>query len=131
MGFFGKADPLAKLTADAERKPKDVKLALELAGMLKAKGAQATAIEHYMRAVNLYVEQGFATKAVAVAKQVISFAPNVIEPHEFLAKHYETNNLKEELRLTLKTLVRLYSEAGRGDDSDRARNQMNGLGPGR
>jgi len=131
MGFFGKTDPLAKLSAQAEKNPKDPKIALDLAAMLKAKGAQATAIEHYMRAVSIYVEQGFAQKAAAVAKQIISFAPDVIEPHEFLAKHYETNNLKEELRLELKQLVRLYGDVGRGDDASRARRQMESLGPGR
>jgi tetratricopeptide (TPR) repeat protein len=131
MGFFGKTDPIAKLTAAAEKNPKDVKVALELAGLLKAKGSQSAAIEQYMRAVNLFVEQGFAQKAVAVAKQVIGFAPDTIEPHEFLAQHYEKNNLKEELRLELRSVVRIYNETGRVDEAREARRKIESLGPGR
>jgi tetratricopeptide (TPR) repeat protein len=131
MGFFGKTDPLAQLTAQVEKRPKDVKLVLDLANMLKAKGAQSAAVENFRKAMDLYVEQGFMPKALAIAKQVTSFAPNEIEPYEFLAEHYEKNNLKEELRLTLKTLVRLYGENARQDDADRARNKMSSLGPGR
>jgi Flp pilus assembly protein TadD len=131
MGFFGKADPLAKLQADVEKKPKDVKLRLDLANALKAKGASAAAVESYREAMTIYMEQGFAQKAVAVAKQVLSFSPNEVELHEFLAEHYEKNNLKEELRLSLKNLVRLYSENARQSDADAARAKMNSLGPGR
>jgi hypothetical protein len=131
MGFFGKSDPLAKLTAQVEKKPKDPKLGLELAGMLKAKGAQAAAIEQFMKVVGIYVDLGFAQKAVAVAKQVLTFAPDTLEAHEFLARHYETTNLKEELRLELRSLVRLYSEVGRSDDASQARKKMDSLGPGR
>ncbi|MFT3837539.1 MAG: hypothetical protein QM723_11140 [Myxococcaceae bacterium] len=124
-------DPLAKLQAEVDKKPKDVKMRLDLANALKAKNATAAAVEQYRAAMDIYMEQGFAQKAVAVAKQVLSFSPNEVELHEFLAEHYEKNNLKEELRLTLKNLVRLYAENARQADADKARAKMNSLGPGR
>lgn len=131
MGFFTKADPIAALKQQVEAKPKDTKLLLDLAGMLKAKGAVDESAEIYMRAAHALMELGFAPKAVAIAKQVTHMTPKMIEPFEFLAGQYEENKVKEELRLVLKTLQSLYRNDGKESKARETEKRLEALGPGR
>ena len=131
MGFFAKADPLQKLRADLEAKPKDSKLLLELAGQLKAKGAVGESAEYYMRAAAALTELGFATKAVALLRQVTQMTPKSIPAHEALAKCLDEMKVKEDLRTVLKTLVSLYRSEGRPQDAQTAQLKIEALGPGR
>ena len=131
MGFFAKVDPLDKLKRELEQKPNDTKLLLDVAALLKQKGAVGEAVEHYVRAGQAMVGKGFAHKGVAIAKQAIQFAPKAIEPHEFLARCYEELKLKEDLRGVLKTLVGLYTAEGKHDEAQRLRVKIEALGPGR
>ncbi|MBS1151274.1 MAG: hypothetical protein H6Q89_2972 [Myxococcaceae bacterium] len=131
MGFFTKADPIAKLREDLERKPKDSKLLLDLAGLLKAKGAVSEAAEYYMRAATALTDLGFATKAVAIVRQVTQLTPKSIPAHEALARCLEEAKAKEDQRTVLKTLVSLYREVGRSEDAQIAQRKIESLGPGR
>lgn len=131
MGFFTKADPIAKLKAEVEAKPKDTKLLLELAGLLKAKGAISDAAEYYLQAADALSALGFATKAVAIIRQVTQMAPKSIVAHEKLAEALEEMKVKEDLRTVLKALVSLYRGDGRMDDAATAQTKIEALGPGR
>lgn len=131
MGFFAKADPVQKLRKDVEAKPKDSKLLLELAGLLKAKGAVSEAAEYYMRAAQALTDLGFATKAVAIIRQVTQMTPKSIPAHEALAGCLEEMKVKEDLRTVLKTLISLYRSEGRPQDAATAQLKIDALGPGR
>jgi thioredoxin-like negative regulator of GroEL len=131
MGFFTKADPLQKLRADVEAKPKDSKLLLELAGQLKAKGAVGESAEYYLRAATALTELGFATKAVALLRQVTQMTPKSIPAHEALAACLEEMKVKEDLRTVLKALAGLYRAEGRSQDAQTAHLKIEALGPGR
>ena len=131
MGFFTKADPIQKLRSDVEAKPKDTKLLLELGGLLKAKGAVSESAEYYMRAATALTELGFATKAVAIVRQVTQMTPRSIPAHEALAACLEEMKVKEDLRTVLKTLVGLYRSEGRQQDAQTAQVKIDALGPGR
>ncbi|MHB8873803.1 MAG: tetratricopeptide repeat protein [Myxococcaceae bacterium] len=131
MGLFSKADPIDKLKQELERKPKDSKLLLEVAGLLKAKGAVSESVKHYLLAAQAMVDVGFTNKGVAIAKQVIGFAPKLTEPHEFLAKCYEQLKLKEDLRGVLKNLATLHASEGNNAEAARLRKKIEELGPGR
>jgi thioredoxin-like negative regulator of GroEL len=131
MSFFSKPDPFEKLKAQLEQKPKDTKLLLEMAGLLKEKGLTGAAVEHYLRAGQTLVEQGFAHKAASIAKQAIQAAPKAAEPYEFLARCYEELKLKEDLRGVLKTLVGVHASAGNVAEATSLRKKIEALGPGR
>ncbi len=131
MGFFTKADPIAALKAQVEAKPKDSKLLLDLAGQLKTKGAVSEAAEYYMRAATALTDLGFATKAVAIIRQVTQMMPKSIPAHEALAACLEEMKVKEDQRTVLKTLVSLYRSEGRSDDAQTAQLKIDALGPGR
>ena len=131
MGFFTKADPIQKLRAEVDAKPKDSKLLLDLAGQLKAKGAAGEAAEYYMRAATALTEKGFATKAVAIIRQVTQLTPKSIPAHEALAACLEEANIKEDQRMVLKTLLGLYRSEGREKDAKAAEQKIEALGPGR
>ena len=132
MGFFAaKADPIEKLKQELAQKPKDTKLLLDVAAMLKAKGAVSEAADHYLRAATALSEAGFAPKAVAIAKQVTQLAPKNIEAFELLAKLYEELKVKEELRGVLKALVSLYRGSGKESFAKSTETKLEALGPGR
>ena len=131
MGFFTKADPIQKLRSDVEARPKDTKLLLELAGLLKAKGSVSESAVYYMRAATALTELGFATKAVAIVRQVTQMTPKSIPAHEALAVCLEEMKVKEDLRTVLKTLMGLYRSEGRPQDAQTAQVKIDALGPGR
>lgn len=131
MGFFTKADPIAKLKAEVEAKPKDTKLLLDLAGQLKAKGALTEAGHYYFQAADALNAQGFASKATAIIRQVTQMAPKSVAAHEKLAEALDAAKAKEDLRGVLKTLVSLYRGEGRMDDAATAQAKIDALGPGR
>ncbi|GEM_PF-3303032 len=131
MGFFTKADPIAALKAQVESKPKDSKLLLDLANLLKAKNAISEAAEYYLRAAQALTDLGFATKAVAIIKQVTQLQPKSIPAHEALLACLEEMKVKEEQRMVLKTLMTLYRGEGRQQDAQTAQLKIDALGPGR
>lgn len=131
MGFFAKADPIDKLRAEVEKKPKDSKLLLDLAGALKAKGATSEAADYYMRAAEALASLGFAPKAIAIFRQVTQLTPRSIPAHEALATHLEAAKMKEDQRTVLKTLVGLYRSEGHQASATEAQKKIDALGPGR
>ena len=131
MGFFTKPDPIAKLRAEIHAKPKDSKLLLDLAGLLKHKGATDESAEFFMRAAHALVDVGFAPKAIALAKQVTQMVPKSQEPYEFLVEQYEELKLKEELRAVFKTLKTLYRNDGKESAAVAIEAKLEALGPGR
>ncbi|MBC8131662.1 MAG: tetratricopeptide repeat protein, partial [Deltaproteobacteria bacterium] len=61
--------------------PKDARTWLKMAEVHAKRGANAEAAEIYMRTGDLYVEQGFAQKAVAVYKNVLKLSPAAVPAH--------------------------------------------------
>jgi thioredoxin-like negative regulator of GroEL len=131
MGFFTKADPIQKLRGEVEARPKDTKLLMDLAGQLKAKGSVSEAAEYYMRAATALTDLGFATKAVAILRQVTQMTPKSIPAHEALAQCLEEMKVKEDLRAVLKTLVGLYKAEGKQQEAQTVQLKIDALGPGR
>ncbi len=131
MGFFTKADPIAKLRSELETRPNDSKLLIELGGLLKAAGNPTEAAASYLRAATALNDLGFGTKAVALIRQVLALNPKSIPAHEALAKRLEEMKMKEDLRPVLKSLFTLYQADGRATDARTIQAQIEALGPGR
>jgi pilus assembly protein FimV len=69
---------LAKVVQDD---PKDTRTWLKMAELHAKRGANAEATEIYLRTGDLYTEQGFAQKAVAVYKNVLKLSPGTVPAH--------------------------------------------------
>jgi pilus assembly protein FimV len=64
-----------------EEDPKDTRTWLKLAELHAKRGGNAEATEIYLRTGELYTEQGFAQKAVAVYKNVLKLSPGTVAAH--------------------------------------------------
>jgi thioredoxin-like negative regulator of GroEL len=131
MGFLTKKDPIADLTKQLARNPKDTRAYLELASLLAKKSDRAGAIDNYLAAAKAFSDDKMVHKASAAAKQALVVDPKSIAAHEFLADLYEAGSLKEDARTMLKKLVDLYYGAGDSGAVAKARERLNKLGPGR
>jgi tetratricopeptide (TPR) repeat protein len=68
----------AKVVQD---EPKDTRTWLKMAELHAKRGANTEATEIYLRTGDLYTEQGFAQKAVAVYKNVLKLSPGTVPAH--------------------------------------------------
>ena len=75
-GQFDKA--LAEYAKVVQEDAKDARTWLKMAELHAKRGANAEASEIYLRTGDLYVEQGFAQKAVAVYKNVLKLSPGTL-----------------------------------------------------
>lgn len=136
MGFFSKtpaAPDIDHLKAELEKKPKDTRLMVELVAALKEKGLIAAAVDLSVKAGKIHLADGFAQKAVAVAKQAMSFAPSQPEPLQLLVECYQALKLKEDERGALRKLLKVYggSPSQWPDEIARANARLEELGPSR
>jgi tetratricopeptide (TPR) repeat protein len=132
MGFLPtRKDPIADLTRQLAKNPKDTRAYLELAALLAKKNDRSGAIDNYLLAAKAFNDDKHPHKASAAAKQALVIDPKSIAAHEFLADLYEVGNLKEDARAILKKLMDLYFAAGDSGAVSKARERLNKLGPGR
>ncbi len=106
---------LQKLVADD---PKDVRTLLKIAETWHVKmGRRKEALETYDRAANLYTEQGFFLKAVAVFKQMLSVDATNPDMHLRLAELYQQMGYSSQCLLHYQQVVVLYEQQGRSKDT--------------
>lgn len=75
---------LAEFSRVVEEDPKDTRTWLKMAELHAKRGANADATNIYLRTGELYTEQGFAQKAVAVYKNVLKLSPGTVAAHHKL-----------------------------------------------
>jgi pilus assembly protein FimV len=68
--------------------PQDVRVWLKIGDLFVKKGAKREATETYLRVAQVYSEQGFFLKAVAVYKQILKLNPRLVEVNLKLAELY-------------------------------------------
>ncbi len=76
--------------------PKDVRVWLKIGDLYAKKGAKQEATDTYLKVAELYTEQGFFLKAVAVFKQVLKLDPRLIDVNLKLAQLYKQLQLPAE-----------------------------------
>jgi pilus assembly protein FimV len=75
---------LIELGKVVQEDPKDTRTWLKMAELHAKRGAPAEAAEIYARTGDLYAEQGFTQKAVAVYKNVLKLSPTTVSAHQKL-----------------------------------------------
>jgi tetratricopeptide (TPR) repeat protein len=114
-GAFDKA--VRELQKLVEDDPKDVRTILKIGDILAKKGDKDDAIKSYRRVAELYGEQGFFLKAVAVYKQILKLDPQHFEVTLKLAELYEQLGLIQEALAQYTLIATLYEQ--RGDAEER------------
>jgi lipopolysaccharide biosynthesis regulator YciM len=138
MGFLSRSSSsssskIDQLQADLEKRPKDARLMQDLAAALKEKGATEASVEMSLRAARHFMDEGFHQKAVAIAKQMMVYAPTLPQAFELLVECYQALKLKEDERGVLKQLLKVYGANSSGNAAElaRVRARLEELGPGR
>jgi pilus assembly protein FimV len=114
-GAYDKA--VRELQKLVEDDPKDVRTILKVGDILAKKGDKEDAIRSYRRVAELYGEQGFFLKAVAVYKQILKLDPQHFEVTLKLAELYEQLGLLQEALAQYTLIATLYEQ--RGDVEER------------
>jgi pilus assembly protein FimV len=87
---------LAEFARVVEEDPKDTRTWLKMAELHAKRGANGDATDIYLRTGDLYAEQGFAQKAVAVYKNVLKLSPGTVPAHLKLAALYKQLGLLQD-----------------------------------
>jgi len=129
--FSKKKDPVAQARAEAEARPDDPRAALSLASALKAAGDAQVAATEFLRAAELYQEQGFLPRALAAVQQAVQASPESSAAWSVLADLHAARRHKEDEREALKKLAQAFRAEGRSTEAAEVRNRIAALGPGR
>ncbi len=103
-----------KLVADD---PKDVRTLVKIAETLHVKmGKRKEALDTYDRAAQIYTDQGFFLKAIAVYKQMLAVDATSPDLHLKLAELYQQMGHASQSLHHYQQVVVLYEQQGRGRD---------------
>jgi tetratricopeptide (TPR) repeat protein len=80
---------LAEFAKVVQEDPKDTRTWLKMAELHAKRGAADLATEIYLKTGELYTEQGFFQKAVAVYKNVLKLSPSYVQGHFKLAEVFK------------------------------------------
>jgi len=100
-----------------EEDPKDVRTLLKLGDTYVKVGARADAISAYQSVANIYAEQGFFLKAVAVYKQMLRVDASVASIHLKLADMYQQLGLANDSMQHYQQVAVLYEQQGKTAES--------------
>lgn len=144
MGFlsnlFGKSNEsgsssspkVAKLEEQLEQRPKDTRLLLDLAAALRESDDLAGAVDASLRAARVHLEGGFHMKALAIAKQMMAYAPNKPQAYAVAVECYQGLKMKEDERGVWKQVIKQFSgDAREAELVQKATARIAELGPGR
>jgi tetratricopeptide (TPR) repeat protein len=108
---------------------KDTRTWLRMAEVHVRLGQNDKATEVYQTTVDLYVEQGFFQRAVAVYKNIIKLSPGSVEARVKLADVYRQLGLFSDAIQQLEQAVSLHQKAGRLSEALAAMKQILELNP--
>lgn len=129
MGLSMKEDPLVRTRLAAARRPRDTKLMLELAALLRQRGRLTEAVDVYLRAARQEWAEGLVHKASAIARLAVQLAPARPEAHEALARCLEGTDFRADLRAELRTLLELHRGAGHLAEAQQVEQRLAALEP--
>ncbi|MDP3278479.1 MAG: tetratricopeptide repeat protein [Deltaproteobacteria bacterium] len=112
-GQFDRA--IAEYLRVLKEDPHDVRVLLKVGDLQVRRGAREEAIATYSKVAKGYEEQGFALKAIAVYKQILSIDTNLSELYGKLAELYAGLGLLPDALSNLEALASRYARAGNDD----------------
>ena len=126
-GSFEKA--LTMFQAAVKEDPKDTRTWLRMAEVHVRLGQNDKATEVYQKTVDLYVEQGFFQRAVAVYKNIIKLSPDHIDARIKLADVFRQLGLLSDAVQQLEQAATLYQKASRTPEALGALKQIIDINP--
>lgn len=112
-GQFDKA--IAEYQRLVKDDPNDVRILLKIGDLQFRRGAREDAVATYSKVARGYEEQGFALKAIAVYKQILSIDPNLTDLHGKLAELYVQLGLIPDALVNLDALAARFARSGSDD----------------
>jgi pilus assembly protein FimV len=95
------------------QEPKDQATLMTLGDMYVRQGETLQALEYFERLAQIYLADGFVTKAIAIYKKIAKLAPEETRPVEKLAELYVQQGILSEARPIYLQLADLHQRAGR------------------
>lgn len=97
--------------------PKDQVTLMTVGELFIRQGETFQAIEYFERLAQIFVGDGFLTKAIAVYKRIAKLAPEEIRPLERLADLYVQQGVMSEARPLFLQLAEIHLKAGRQSEA--------------
>jgi pilus assembly protein FimV len=96
-----------------KQEPKDQATLMTLGDLYVRQGETLQALEYFERLAQIYLADGFVTKAIAIYKKIAKLAPEETRPVEKLAELYVQQGVLSEARPIYLQLADLHQRAGR------------------
>jgi tetratricopeptide (TPR) repeat protein len=96
-----------------KQEPKDQATLMTLGDLYVRQGDTFQALEYFERLAQIYLADGFVTKAIAIYKKISKLAPEETHPIEKLAELYVQQGVLSEARPIYLQLAELHQRAGR------------------
>lgn len=93
--------------------PKDQATLMTIGDLYVRQGDTSQALEYFERLAQIYLADGFVTKAIAIYKKIAKLAPEETRPVEKLAELYVQQGVLSEARPIYLQLAELHQRAGR------------------
>ncbi len=126
----GKLDKaIIELKKIVEHDPTDVRTLLKMGDTYVKLGAKKESVDAYEKAANIYTEQGFFLKAVAVYKQILRVDASPADLHLKLAELYQQLGLVNDALQHYQNVALSHEQNGRPKDSLEILKRMVDLDP--
>ena len=96
-----------------KHEPKDQATLMTVGDLYVRQGDTFQALEYFERLAQIYLADGFVTKAIAIYKKIAKLAPEETRPVEKLAELYVQQGVLSEARPIYLQLAELHQRAGR------------------
>jgi len=96
-----------------KQEPKDQATLMTVGDLYVRQGDTFQALEYFERLAQIYLADGFVTKAIAIYKKIAKLAPEETRPVEKLAELYVQQGVLSEARPIYLQLAELHQRAGR------------------
>src|SRR5260370_28516989 len=96
-----------------KQEPKDQATLMTLGDLYVRQGETLQALEYFERLAQIYLADGFVTKAIAIYKKIAKLAPEETRAIERLAKLYVQQGVLSEARPIYLQLADLHQRSGR------------------
>ncbi len=126
-GMLDKA--VRELERIAKDDPNDIRSLLKLAELEGKKSDPSKSIPYFLRAAQVYVDQGFGLKAVSIYKQILAADPNAFDVAEKLAGLYESQGLLSDACTQYDALLSAFHERGNQSDILRILEKLVAIAP--
>ena len=100
-----------------KQEPKDQATLMTVGDLYVRQGDTFQALEYFERLAQIYLADGFVTKAIAIYKKIAKLAPEETRPVERLAELYVQQGVLSEARPIYLQLAELHQRAGRQEQA--------------